>query len=514
MKRDINFISLHLPSKVSNTSVSQHLSTKLCPNQFAVDTIVEHPYMQNIRKAVLKYRLQSAVHFDVVVRVEQALQIVPICTDWATDPTFKLKVSFADHNGPETYTCRSKFRTDHNKNVLVPRNQIMVVGSGRPMSLNSFLCMKFPAHEEEKVPIDSMQGWWSQNGKHFNWAGLPTELKELVVQNCVHQLMSRSQFNEKYRRHQSRWKSRAGTQREFGTFEIVDKLGDWASLLGVSHQVRAIALRLCFMGSSEMVYSKGFSIFTKSSKKLKNTLARLGRYYQMSAANGIPIDDETQALANCYKYYPRIYKHLDQYAAFSHGIRRISMTMDFLELMHFFKATVGGFERYIRPGSLSYEIFERLPNLAEIVIGLPGKPRGGWDNTFCRGPYLFHEESPCPRVLHRLIYERIVDTLTLYPRIMVQGFIDDDEQARFESLREAAMKDPKWTAEEYDELYAECGGGIPLDEAVIAGSWIEIAEDEDMPSMEVEEEKVNDYFPPECYCEEKCLVLFNERQLH
>jgi len=512
MRRDCEFFSL------TNTPINSHHQTKLHHGQFAIETVKEHPYMKIIREAVLRYRLQSAAHFDVDVRVEQALQFLPNHSDWATDPSFKIKVKFTDYNGPETYTCRRKFRTDHNKNTMVPRNQIMVVGSGRPMSLNNFLKTKFPARVEEKVCIETMRGWWAQNGKQFNWAGLPTELKELVVSHCLYRT-SRGHYEETLRRYKSRMQPHVGTIREFGTFEIVDKLGDWASLLAVSHQVRAIALRLCFVEGSEMAYNKGFCIFTKSSRALQTTLSRLGRYYQLMAVDGIPVDDKSQALADCYKYYPKIYKHLDHYATFSHGIRRVCMTMDFFELMRFFKVTVGGFERYIKPGSISFEIFDRLPNLAEIFIELPGKPRGGWDNTFCRGPFLFHEDAPCIRALHGLIYERIAASLTLYSHVKVRGFIDGDEKVRFLSLREAAMQEAKWTVEEFEELYVECGGGIQLHEAVTPAVWLDKAEEEDTTEVTAEYEmagyeRTNDYFPPKCECEEKCLVLFYGRRLH
>lgn len=539
MKQDIDIIRVLPLNGVSEVMIKHDPEPKDDRSSTTSDTVDEHPYMQTIRNAVLKYRLQSAAHFDVNISVEQASQTLPIHNDWKTDPTFKIKVRFADFNGPEFYTCRPKFRT-HKKNIQVPQHRVMIVGNGRTTAINSFLETKFPAQDEVSVSDSTMQAWWNENSKHFNWAVLPTELKELVLKNCLHQPTSRTKYKESKRRHKSRWQPRIGEPREFGIFEIVDQLGDWASVLRVSHQVRAIALRLCFMGGSEMVYNKGFCIFSKSLQGLHNHLSRLGRYYQLASAEGLPVDDETQALAHCYKYYPKIYKHLDQYAMFCHGIRRVCLTMGFYDSMSFFRVTAGGFGQYTKASALSYKVFDRLPHLAEIAIQLPGKPRKGWSNIFCRGPILFHHESPCPRRLHRLIYERIADCLAIYPHLIVRGFIDDDEEARFDSLREAAMKNSKWTSEELDELYAECGGGVQLDEAVVPGSWlarddeddvelssagdeetanIETTETEDLvgegeatAEEEMAEEGTEDYFPPECHCEEKCMVLFNDRQ--
>lgn len=538
MKRDIDIIRVSPLQGLSDVMIKHDLEPKDDGTSTTDDTVDEHPYMQTIRNAVLKYRLQSAAHFDVNISVEQASQSLPIHEDWRTDPSFKIKVRFADFNGPEFYTCRPKFRTNK-KNVQVPQHRVMIVGHGRTTAINSFLKTKFPAQDEVSVSDSTMQAWWDDNGKHFGWAGLSTELKELVLKNCLHRSVSRTQCKKAVRRHKSRRQHRVGEPREFGIFEIVHQLGDWASVLRVSHQVRAIALRLCFMGGSELVYNKGFCIFPKSLQGLHNTLSRLGRYYQLASAEGLPVDEETQTLADCYKYYPKIYRHLDQYAMFCHGIRRVCITMGFYDSMSFFRVTVGGFGQYTKASSLSYEVFDRLPHLAEIAIQLPGKPRKGWSNLFCRGPILFHHESPCPRTLHRLIYERIADCLALYPHLIVRGFIDDEEQARFDSLREAAMENPKWTPEEFDELYAECGGGVQLDEAVVPGSWLDRDEEdmelssageeetasEDTTAMEevttegeaaaeeqAAEEVAEDYFPPECHCEEKCLVVFNDRQ--
>jgi hypothetical protein len=514
MERTMNIIEFPRPLNPPNKAFDYGFKIEHRFYKSTIDTVKEHPFMENIRKAVLKYRMQSAAHFDVDVRIEQATQSRLLREDWATDPSFQIIVKFTDFKGPLIYTCQPKFRTDHKKNVLVPRNRIMVVGSGRPMAINNFLAKNFPAFEE-KVSIETMQAWWKDNGKRFDWAGLPTELKEQVVQSCLHQPVSRDQYKEKVRRHKSRFQPRGGVGREFGIYEIVDQLGDWSSLLGASHQIRAITLRLCFVGSSDMVYNKGFCLFTWSYATFQDAIHRLGRYYQMVTTNSLPVDDQSQALAECYKQHPKIHQHLEQYATFRHGLRRIYMTMDFFAFMRFFKVTDGGFQRYIKPGSTSYEIFEQIPHLAEIVFELPGKPRKGWKNIPGPGPMLFHNDQPCPRILHRLIYERIAEVLTMCSRVEVCGFVDDDEKARLKELREAAVKKSEWTAADYAELYAECGGGIELEESVQPGSWLTKAEEEDeTPPTTTTEETVDNFFPPECRCEDKCQMLFDRRQTY
>ncbi|KAH3920662.1 hypothetical protein HBI56_219130 [Parastagonospora nodorum] len=352
----------------------------------------------------------------------------------------------------------------------------------------------------------------------FNWAGLPTELKERIAQCCAYQPLEQGD----YRQRLSRWFDRRrprDTRREFGIYEIIDKLTDWASLLGVSHQVRAITLRLCF------VYYGGLSLMASSCRSLASSLDRLGRYYQMMDDNGLPMDDRTKALADNYRNHPRIYPQLEQYATFRHGLRSIYLSMDFIAYMHFFKVSVGSFKQYLLPGSISYEIFEELPNLNQITFRLPRKPQQGWrDMPEQPGPPLFFPDFPCPRILHRLIYDCIAAVLTLYPLVEVNGFIDADEKDRYESLRAAAIQDREWSPDELAELYTECGGGVKLEEPVQPGSWlVEDGEEEQnesisrqapesMAGQAHDEKPEDDFFPPKCRCAEQCSQVFYEKE--
>jgi len=344
----------------------------------------------------------------------------------------------------------------------------------------------------------------------FNWAGLPTELKERIIQCCTHQPLEQGD----YRQRLSRWNDRRrprDIRREFGIYEIVDKLTDWYALLGVSHQVRAITLRLCF------IYHGGFTLLSTSCHSLDSALNRLGRYYQMTNDNGRPTGDSAKALADNYRNYPRIYPQLKQYATFRHGLRHIALSMGFVAYMHFFKVNVGSFKQYLLPGSISYEVFDKLPNLKHLTFQLPRKPRQGWRDTPGQpGPPFFFPDFPCPRLLHRIIYECIAEFLTLYPRIHVYEFVDADEQERYEDLRAAAIQNRDWSSAELKELYTECGGGVELDEPVQPGSWL--VEEEEVDSNELvvgqtdDAEQEDDFFPPKCRCVKQCSQVFCEQE--
>jgi hypothetical protein len=467
-----------------------------------LDPSEEHPLMAVIRGAITKYRLQSAAHFDVLLNVKQAIRHDEIEMTRVT----KLGVSFVNFHGPVHYVCRPVFRKHPGKKTYVFAKKVQVIDNGHLLSLNDFLKMRYPCFPCS-VRNQHMQKWWAANGKIFDWAGLPTELKEQVIQSCMDEPLRYDNFSQARERYNGRSGARGHVrEQQSGIYEIADKLTAWAALLAVSHQVRTITLRLCFMGSNQL---STFGITASSCYGLHHALERLGRYYQVTEPHGLPVDDSTQALANSYRQNPRIFPQLKQYATFRHAIRRIHMGMDFISSMHFFKVTIGGFDRYLYPGSLSFEVFDQLPNLNEITIRLPRQPHRGWrDKPGQRSPRLFYDGSPCPRILHRIIYERIAKVLTLYVRVKVVGFVDDDEKARFDGLRASAMKCPEWTAAEYEQLYVECGGGVDLQESVQPGDLSPWTEDE----RQVETTTEGSFFPPKCRCVEKCHLLFTEKE--
>jgi hypothetical protein len=496
------------PLDIRNANLSYESDT------WKPDPLKDHPLMINIRNTVTKYRLQSAAHFDVVINVKQAFHVK------GREVTLRTKVNvvFGNWEYEECCICRPVFRKHARKKTQFLTNEVEVYSTetGNAIALSKFLQVAFPCYHDE-VGTGQMQAWWAANGKVFDWTGLPTELKEKIIQCCLHQPLESGDHKQMRSRYQDRFRPRRG-RREFGIYEIVDKLTVWAPLLGVSHQIRAITLRSCFKGSSGITYHGGFTVAASSCHSLESTLRRLDRYYQMTDTNSLPINDTTQILAHCYRQYPQIYPQLEHYATFRHGIRNICLTMDFIAYMHFFRVTTGNFRKYLRPGSISFEILEQLPHLTGIAIWLPRQPQQGWlDDPWQPGPRLFYDNFPCPRMLHRVIYERIAELLTAYPQVKVNGFVDADEKLRYKALRKIAIAERKWSTADLDELYADCGGGIELDEPLRPGCWLldkerEEEQKETVKSFEHIWEATDDFFPPKCRCEEKCLLVFNEKE--
>jgi hypothetical protein len=477
------------------------------------DPSKEHPLMTSIRDTITKYRLQSAAHFDVSVNVKQPFHIENVEMVRST----RLNVVFGNWEHQESYVCRPVLRKHPRKkiHVLTKKVEVSDNATGGFISLMKFLNMVFPCYPDE-VGIHQMRKWWTANGRAFNWASLPTELKEQVIQCCLHQPLEGSDYKQMLSRWRDRCRPRDG-RREFGIYEIIDKITDWAALLRVSHQVRAITLRLCFAGSSGMASRGGFTIVASTCHSLDSTLLRLAHHYQMTDVNSLPVDYATQALAICYRQYPRIYPQLKNYATFRHGLRNIYLCMDFIAYMHFFKVTIDSFKYHLRPGSISYEVFEQLPDLSHIAIRLPLQPHQGWlDQPGQPAPRLFYTDFPCPRALHRVIYERIAEVLTLHPGVKVNGFVDMDEKARYKDLRTAAMLERKWTPAVLEELYAECGGGINLEVPVQPGSWLlDDTEEQPVTSNATEhhsEEPEEPFFPPKCRCVVQCFLIFHEKE--
>lgn len=114
-------------------------------------------------------------------------------------------------------------------------------------SLEAFLDLKFPIFG---LPLDRdvMYNWWRANGKTFNWDGLPTELKERIIECCMYHDLPQGMYVSKLRGYERRTK-RLHITRKPGPFEIIEQLTDWYQLLYVSHQVRVLTLRLCLNGS-------------------------------------------------------------------------------------------------------------------------------------------------------------------------------------------------------------------------------------------------------------------------
>jgi hypothetical protein len=285
--------------------------------------------------------------------------------------------------------------------------------------------------------------------------------------------------------------------------EVTGQLTEWSALLIVSHQVRAITLRLCFVGSSLIAGSTGLHIDITSYLDFIKCVRRLGKHYQMTESDSVPTNDKTLALVKTYKQFPKIYPHLKQYATFRHGIRKVSMQMDFLNYFHFFRITAGGFKQYWKP-YLDYEVFEMLPHLSELLVKLPDAMGLLQDHPRQTGPPLFYGHPfDCPRILHRLIYEQAAEVLARYGNVTMQGFIDELEDMRFKALRKTAIEGLKFNAHELEELYTEDDDGVELEESVIPGVKKEKTDDKEEDSR-YPARIPNTFWPPKCRCEVLC----------
>lgn len=472
----------------------------------------EHDFMKVIRSRILEYRLQSPRHFAESIEVCQAGPLRHGETDSKLTPSFRIKVVFEKVVKPHKYRlCRPVFRKRTRKSKSTPTDEVQIRENSRWISIEDFLSVYYPALNLAVKPY-TMQDWWNANGKTFNWTALPTELKEHVMLFCLHRPEGHGLYQrirEEHKRH-SYQRTPAAARQKLGVYEVVDKLGDWCHLLGVARQVRALALRLCFLGSSGVASSKGLCIDATSYRRFEECIHRLGWYYQMTAANSLPVNQKTEALAKCYSQFPKIYPHLSQYATFRHGIRKICLKMSLLSYMRFFKVTVGGFEKYWwTDNHMTSEVFDQLPLLNEVVIKLPVRPRGvrGWrDNYMEGGPALIHYDFPCPRILHRIIYERIAEVLASCERVQLFRFLDYGEAQRFLNLRQSAIKKLKFTSAKLEHLYADDGGGVELDPTASVLNKVVLKEFQQPTLVHVADDE-KPFFPPKCRCTRNCTTF-------
>jgi hypothetical protein len=169
-----------------------------------------------------------------------------------------------------------------------------------------------------------------------------------------------------------------------------------------------------------------------------------------------------------------------------------------MDSLQFFKVTAGSFSQYWKSYHLDYEVFERLPYLNELTIKLPDVKCFLEDNSKQPVRLFYGEPFNCPRILHRLIYERTAEVLAPFRDFKMHGFIDNEEEMRFFELLEHATRDLKMTTEELEELYREDMGGIALEQSVEPSV--------EKRDREIEERAIiqDDFWPPKCRCEVLC----------
>ncbi|KAF3004035.1 hypothetical protein E8E13_000866 [Curvularia kusanoi] len=498
------------PPKIQNTSQAQsemHRDFVVIESEPALSTPNnEDPCIAHIREALRQYQNQSPAHFELrleVYQIEDATRKVSIKLKPFTWVEVILRGAHVNGRVSVRAECRVQVRKRRSK--LNPYVHITVSQSTRKVAIEKFVSSVFPVFD---APLreDTLWYWWQSTGKIFNWVGLPTELKQRIIEFCMHQQpLTQGVYNQKLL-HFSQRHSLAYVTRKPAALEIIEQLGDSFQLLYVSHQVRAITLRLCIAGGSGLTHSAGLCIAASSYKDFAESFNRLGDYYQMVEPSSVPKNSQEAALAKCYTRFPRIYPDFNRFATLRHGIRKISLSMDFLPFMRFFEVEIGGFQKHRSRRGLTYHAFDRLPHLNEIVLILPGRPHSGWrHNPYCGGPQLFHDEDPCPRRLHRVIYERIAVLLAWHSKLTVRNFVDGEEEQRFAEQRVEAVHALNFTEDDLHELYADDGGGIELPEGTESVFGSAVVKQE--PGAEERFASIEDnFFPPLCYCDEPCTL--------
>jgi hypothetical protein len=358
----------------------------------------------------------------------------------------------------------------------------------------------------------------------FNWKGLPTEIKENVIDCCISSITA---YEDKFHDLPALPKLSARAYRERPRCEVVQKLGDWKYLLLASAQIRAITLRLCFNGSN--AYPKGLCISADHHYSFSRRLRNLDHHQQLLLPNSVARPrSRASYLAHQYKKFPKMYPNLERFATFKHGIRKICLQFDFLSYIYFFKVTTSGIDYWKPQNLVTCDVFDQLPNLNEIVIDLPTE----YDHRSQRqaGPRLDHADEPCPRALLRQIYERIAIELASFKEVKVLSHLDDEEEQRYRGLRESAILRLKFTSAELQELYADDGGGIELDaddlgkllhctsfSKTLANRVSSYPALSDTGSQAVSstlstasrsEEPKGSFFPPRCQCSYPCRRIF------
>jgi hypothetical protein len=432
-------------------------------NKFAVDVAVStasrSALMNNIIDLVFKYRMQSPAHFAVRIDVGLAEEDDVVDTFPARHIKLLFTNGFGHYENKLSRLCRLELGR---KGVPRPDKVCIRERNGRKMRwvpLHTSLLMNFPPNQTF-VTKETMEAYWIANGKTFNWTGLPTELKENVIQFCVSDL---STYKDHFHKLPAARKlsARGFQNQDRHRSEVVQKLGDWRSLLLVSSQIRALTLRLLFNGCS--TYRHGFCITSDKYYGFGRRLRRLDEHHQLTQSDSVfkPGDRIVSLLARQYRTFPKIFPRLDRYATFKHGIRKICLQFGFLDYLYFFKVTTGGIDRYRPERCVTSNVFDQMPNLNQIVVDLPKNYDRGQGRM---GPILSHQVDPCPRILQRLIYEQVALELTAYRDVTVRFLLDADEEQRFICKRESAQLELKFTAEELIDLYADDEGGIPVDE--------------------------------------------------
>jgi hypothetical protein len=456
----------------------------------------ERRFVEKVRAGVADYRFQSLSHFSLHIDVRPSECVHSTECQIAED--FKMKIIFQNFSNHVSRICRPRIRPTGG----IDLNEVQVHDGNNWTSLQKSLEQHFPA-TSLAVSTEEMRKWWDSNGKSFNWSGLPTELKEIIIQYCMCQPFKVGDYIYSLKGLQLLKSNNPGPS------EIIGLLGEWGHLLGVSAEIRKLTLQLCFRGG--WLYPQGLSVLVNSHRHFEKSITRLGKYYQIFQHNSVPqaSDPKAMTLAHQYKYFPKIYPELKIYGTFMHGIQKVYLEFDFWSSLHFFKVSACGFDRYRPKDFMTCDAFERLPQLSSIYFYLPTRDQPKND-PMRYGPRLFHNDRACPRSLHRLIYEQAAKELAPYLGVHMMMFMDQDEENRFTDLYAAAKSSLKFTDQELNQLWEDSDGGVPLD--LDSNSITALDDCDQIESVYEHDTRLdgagNITLTPYCQCKEPCNEAF------
>jgi hypothetical protein len=225
------------------------------------------------------------------------------------------------------------------------------------------LATHFPV-SEAWTNENTLRDFWNTNGQSFNWAKLPTELKEHVIQFCI---VTAPSHPDSF--HDITWVRTfdAPKIKNLRTCELIDRLSRWKSLLRVSTQVRAITLRLCFNGS--LTFDKGLCMTSYSLHNFSDRFSALEQFSQITEPNCVPtnISDPSHLLRVVYRDAPKLYPELKRYGTFAQEVREIDLSFDLINFYRFFKVEKGGFGKEGHSHCLvTYDVLEKMPHLNRV----------------------------------------------------------------------------------------------------------------------------------------------------
>ncbi|KAF9735119.1 hypothetical protein PMIN06_001464 [Paraphaeosphaeria minitans] len=463
-----------------------------------------------VKETVSRYCMQSAAHSALHIDVQLAASGHQPNNDAATP---QLNVTLQNYSQKFIWLCKRCFRKGR------ATRKVMVCTDKYPVPLQRLLAEHFPV-SGAMTSGDTLRQFWNANGKSFNWTGLPTELKEHIIQFCI---VTAPKHPDNF--HDTTSVDRLSTI-DKRSCELIDRLSRWKSLLRVSIQVRALALRLCFNGS--LIFDKGLCMTSYSLPNLSGRISQLEHFSQIAEPNSTPLhpDGSRRLLAVVYRDAPKIYPELKRYGDFSQGVRKVDISFDFISFYRFFQVTAGEFGKdCLQRCTLSCNVFEKMPQLNEIIVRLPANRKKTWVNkTHQMERPLFDITSPCPRMIFRILYERIAEALAAYDNVSVKNFLDEHEEERFWGLRQTKMKalqdtpapEPfKLTVEELQEISTPDGGGIHLTPSEIMQVRQERYErlalqlekkdmERQLGSLVQDETAVEEFYPIRCQCFVPC----------